>query len=70
MSGGYDLTYDVTSLRIFSAATKEGNMELEKEVFGYLKKYPKRGYAINNQQPTINMDYNKVDTKMDYCNQY
>ena len=41
-------------------------MQLAQKVFGYMKKYPKHGYAINTKPLTIDMDYKKVDLKMDF----
>ena len=35
-----------------------------------MKKYPKRGYALNPQPLTIYMQYDKVEIKMDFVNQY
>ena len=37
VAGNFDLTYAVTSLSIFSAAPREGNIYLSKKMFGYLK---------------------------------
>ena len=69
MAGIFYLTYDVTSIRIFSEAPREVHFDLAKKVFGYLKKYPKRGYAINPQPLDIDMEYKKVDLKMGFVNQ-
>ena len=70
MAGIFDLTYDVPSPRRFSVAPREGQLELVKKVFGYMKKYPKRGYAINTQPLTIDMEYNKVGMNIHFGNQY
>ena len=45
-------------------------MELSNKVFGYLNKYPKQGYIINPQPLTIDIEYNKLELKMDFVNQY
>ena len=42
VAGIFDLTYAVTYLRIVSTDPREGKMELENKVFGYLKKYTKQ----------------------------
>ena len=63
------LTYAVTSISIFYEASREVHLDLAKKVFGYLKKYPKRGYAINPQPLDIDMEYNKVDLKRGFVNQ-
>ena len=52
------------------ASLSEGYLQLAQKVFGYMKKYPKHGYAINTKPLTIDMDYKKVDLKMDFWNQY
>ena len=48
----------------------EGHLDLVYKVFGYMNKYPKRGYATNTQPLNINMDDEKVDLRMDFGNQY
>ena len=45
-------------------------MILARQVFGYLKKYPKRGYAINPEPLKIDMSYEKVGIKLDFGTQY
>ena len=66
LTGRFDLAYAIISLSIFSAAPREGHLELVNKAFGYMEKYPKREYAINPQPMTINMEYNKVELKMDF----
>ena len=39
-------------------------------IFGYFKKYPKRGYEINQHPLTIGVEYEKVNMKHDFGNQY
>ena len=34
-----------------------------------MKKYPNLGYAIKNKPQTIDMEYKKMDLKMDFRNQ-
>ena len=64
------MTYAVTSLSRFYVAPREGHLQLAKKVFGYLEKYPKRGYATNPQPLTIKMEYEKVELKIDFGSQY
>ena len=52
------------------ASPRLGHIELAKRIFGYLSKYPKRGYAINPQPLTIASDYENVQMKYDFGNQY
>ena len=70
MAGIFDTKYYVTSFSIFSEASMEGHLDLANKVFGYLNKYSKRGYTINNQPLNISMDDEKVDLRMDFGNQY
>ena len=70
MEGKINLTHSVTPISRLSAAPREGDLELSKQVFVYLKKYIKHGYDINTQPLTINMEYEKVELKMDFGNQY
>ena len=70
MLGIFDLMYDVTYTSRFSATPGEGQLELAKNLFGYLNKYPNQGYAINPQPLTIYMEYEKVELNMDFGNQY
>jgi hypothetical protein len=43
VAGRFDLTFAISSLSRFSAAPRQGHLALAKKVFGYLRKYPKRG---------------------------
>eukprot|EP00957_Ditylum_brightwellii_P029302 2214856-Ditylum_brightwellii.AAC.1 len=47
-----------------------GHLKLARKVFGYLKKYPKRGYVINTTLLQLDLDYQKVDLKLDFGTQY
>ena len=62
--------YDVASLSRFLAAPHEGHLVLARKIFGYLKKYPKKGYAINPDPLMLDMEYEKVGIKLDFGNQY
>ena len=68
--GRSDLAYYVTSLNRFSFAPQVGHIDLFRRIFGYLKKYPKRGYEIKLQPPTINSGYEKFQIKYYLGNQY
>eukprot|EP00957_Ditylum_brightwellii_P178420 13590377-Ditylum_brightwellii.AAC.1 len=59
VSGRYDIMYAVSSLSRFSAAPIEGHLELARKLIGYLKKYPKRGYAMNHHQLNLDLKYEK-----------
>ena len=47
-----------------------GHLDLSRSIFGYLKKYPKIGYANNPQPLTIDANFEKVQMKYDFGNQY
>jgi hypothetical protein len=47
-----------------------GHLKLARKSFGYLKKYPKRGYVINPTLLQLDLDYQKVDLKLDFGTQY
>ena len=64
VAGIFDLSYDVYSFRRFSAAPRVGHLDLARRIFGYLEKYPKRGYAMNSQPLTIDVDYEKVQMNL------
>ena len=66
----FDLAYYLYSLSRFSAAPRVGHIDLDTRRFGYLKKYPKRGYAINPHALTVDFEYEKVHMKYDFGNQY
>eukprot|EP00957_Ditylum_brightwellii_P149379 11377452-Ditylum_brightwellii.AAC.1 len=53
-----DLVYAVSSLSRFSSMPRKGHMELAKRLMGYVKKYPKRGYAINPMPLNLNIKFN------------
>ena len=60
---GFDLSYDVSSFCMFSSAPWVCHINLSRKIFGYSKKNPKRGYIINPQPLTIDVDYEKVQMK-------
>ena len=70
VAGRFDLTHAISSLSRFAAAPREGHLELARKVFGYLKKYPKRGYAINPTPLKIDVQYEEVELKLSFGNQY
>eukprot|EP00957_Ditylum_brightwellii_P028930 2185603-Ditylum_brightwellii.AAC.3 len=55
---------------LVSAAPREGHLTLAKRLFGYLKKYPKRGYAINPNPLKIVGEYKRVKVKLNSGTQY
>ena len=60
----------VTSRIRFSVAPMEVHLYISNNLFVYLNKYLRRGYAINPQPLTIDMEYENVELKMDFGNQY
>eukprot|EP00957_Ditylum_brightwellii_P199032 15171723-Ditylum_brightwellii.AAC.1 len=44
VSGRLDITHTVSLLSRLSAMPRVGHLKLARKIFGYLKKYPKRGY--------------------------
>ena len=70
VSGRFDFVYAISQLIRLLAAPQVGHINLVKIRFGYLKMYPKRGYAINPQPLTIDDNYERVQMKYDFGNQY
>jgi hypothetical protein len=70
VAGRFDLTFAISSSSRFSAAPRQGHLALAKKVFGYLRKYPKRGYMINPEPPQIDAPYDVVQLKQDFGGQY
>eukprot|EP00957_Ditylum_brightwellii_P132316 10089130-Ditylum_brightwellii.AAC.1 len=68
--GRLDITHTVSSLSRFSAMPRVGHLKLARKIFGYLKKYPKREYVINPTLLRLDLDYQKVDLKLDFGTQY
>eukprot|EP00957_Ditylum_brightwellii_P203893 15336697-Ditylum_brightwellii.AAC.1 len=70
VSGRYNIMYAVLSLSRFSAAPREGHLELARRLIGYLKKYLKKGYVINHHPLKHDLKYEKVKIKLDFGIQY
>jgi hypothetical protein len=70
VSGRFDLCYAITSLSQYSAAPQEGHIETARQIMGYLRKYPRKGYVVNPDPPTFDKVYNDVELKCDFGNQY
>jgi hypothetical protein len=70
VSGRFDLCYAITSLSRFSAGAREGHLEAARQVMGYLRKYPRRGYVVNPVSPHFDPVYSNVEVKCDFGNQY
>ena len=64
--GRIDISYAVTSLSRFSVAPRELHLQLAQKIYGYLKKYPKRGYIIKPESPKINIEYTKETFSKDF----
>jgi hypothetical protein len=70
VAGRFDINYAVSSLSRYSAGPREGHLELARKVFGYLRKYPKRGYIINPEPPNIDASFEEVKVRPDFGGQY
>jgi hypothetical protein len=70
VAGRFDLTFAISSLSRFSAAPRKGHLDLARKVFGYLRKYPRRGYVINPEPPKIEAPYDEVQLPQDFGGQY
>ena len=70
VAGRFDINYAVSSLSRYAVAPREGHLSLARKIFGYLRKYPKRGYVVNPKPPTIDIEYEVIETKTDFGNQY
>jgi hypothetical protein len=70
VAGRFDLTFAISSLSKFSSAPRQGHLELARNVFGYLRKYTKRGYMINPEPPEIDSPYNVIQLEQDFRGQY
>jgi hypothetical protein len=53
VAGQFNINYTVSSLSRFAAAPCEGHLMLARKIFGYLRKYPNNGYAVNSESPKI-----------------
>jgi len=70
VSGRFDINYAVSSLSRFSIAPRKRHLELAREIMGYLRKYPKRGYWINPLPPNTPSDYEVIAIKEDFGYQH
>ena len=70
VAGIFDLAYVFSSLIILPAATRVVHLDLATIIFGYLKKNPIIGYAINPQPLTVDSNYEKFQMKYYSGNQY
>jgi hypothetical protein len=70
VAGRFDINYAVSSLSRFASAPREGHLYLARKLFGYLRKYPNKGYTINPAPPKIDAEYQKVTLKQDFGGQY
>ena len=68
--GRFDLEYSVSSLSRFLAEAQKGRLDMDRKIFGYFKKYPKRGYVINLQPLTVYANCEKFQMKYGFGNQY
>jgi len=67
-SGRFDITFAVANLNRFAHCPRKGHLKRAEKIFGYLKKYKKRGYIIDPRDPIVNIKYDKVVP--DFGNQY
>jgi hypothetical protein len=70
VAGRFDLTFAISSLSRFFAAPRQGHLELARKIFGYLRKYPRRGYMINPAPPVMDAPYDEIHFKQDFGGQY
>lgn len=63
-----DITFSVQSLSRFGAKPREGHLRRAIKIFGYLKKYPKKGFYIDPREPILNVEYEELTA--DFGNQY
>ena len=68
VAGRMDITFSVASLNRFAAHPREGHLKRAIKIYGYLKKYPKKGYTIDPRDPILNIKYEEM--KPDFGNQY
>ena len=70
-SGRFDICHAVASLSRFAAAPRRGHLDMARYMLGYLKKYPKKGYYINEKDPQIiDNHYEKLIPEHDFGTQY
>ena len=71
LRGRIDITYAVCLLSRFSAAPREGHLDLARHILGYLKKYIKKGIVIDPTPPKFQSDSKNDEHKFeDFTHQY
>ena len=60
VAGIFDLSYAVSSLGRFLYEPLVVHLDMYRRIFSHFKNYPKRGYVINPQTLTIDVDDEKV----------
>src|SRR5688572_23264292 len=70
VAGRFNINYAINLLSQYTAAPREEHLMMAKKVFGYLKKYPKKGYIINPAPPIIDAVYQRLEVKQDFGGQY
>jgi len=70
IAGCFAINYAVSSLSRFSIAPRQRQLQLARELMGYLRKHPKRGYFTDPRPPTVPTDFERVAIKEDFGYQY
>jgi len=70
VAGRFDINYAVSLLSRFSIAPCQHQLQLARELMGYLRKHPKRGYFIDPRPPTAPTDFEQVAIKEDFGHQH
>ena len=70
VAGRFVLCYSVSSLSRFCAYPRTGHLAAARQILGYLKKFPKRGYIVNPDPPTFASEYQDVAIKINFGHQY
>ena len=58
--GRIDIAYSVSSLSRFSAAPREGHLEMARRILGYLKKFPRKGIVMDPSPPVTDDTTDKL----------
>ena len=66
ISGRFDTCHAMSSLSRCSAAPRRGHLELARKVFGYLRKYPRKGHVINPTPPVVDKKHENVELNHDF----
>ena len=53
MAGQMDVTFSTVSLNTFAAYSREGHIKRAIKIYGYRKKYPKKGNTIDPRDPIL-----------------